>query len=66
MYVSQGVVGLPSVKAVDEYHESHSDIYKDKSKKDELQPAMSDIPLFYKEPKKKVKLSSPADDLNVG
>ena len=53
------------MKAVDEYHESHSDIYKDKSKKDELQPAMSDLPLFYKEPKKKVKLSSPADDLKV-
>ena len=54
------------MKAVDEYLESHSDIYKDKSKKDKLQPAMSDLPLFYKEPEKKVKLSSPADDLKVG
>ena len=53
------------MKAVDEYLESHSDIYKDKSKKDELPSTMSDLPLFYKEPKKKVKLSSPADDLKV-
>ena len=53
------------MKAVDEYHESHSDIYKDKSKKDELPPRVSDLPLFYKEPKKKVELSSPADDLKV-
>ena len=53
------------MKAVDEYHESHSDIYKDKTKKDELTPSVSDLPLFYKEPKKKVKLSSPADDLKV-
>ena len=54
------------MKAVDEYHESHSDIYKDKSKKDELPSNMSDLPLFYKEPRKKVNLSSPADDLKVG
>ena len=54
------------MKAVDEYLESHSDIYKDKSKKDKLPPAMSDLPLFDKESKKKVKLSSPADDLKVG
>ena len=53
------------MKAVDEYHERHGDIYKDKSKMDELPPTISDLPLFYKEPKKKVKLSSPADDLKV-
>ena len=59
------MVGLPRVKAVDEYHERYSDIYKDKIKKDDVPSAMTDHPLFYKEPKKKVKLSSPAFDLKV-
>ena len=58
-------MGLPDVKAVDEYHERFSNIYKDKHKKEEVVQSRTDLPLFYKEPKKKVKLSSPADDLKV-
>ena len=58
-------MGLPDVKAVDEYHERFSNIYKDKHKREELVQTRTDLPLFYKEPKKRVKLSSPADDLKV-
>ena len=65
MIIFQGVVGLPNVKAVGEYHERYDDIYKDKSKKKELPQTTTDLPLFYREPKKKVKLSSPTDDLKV-
>ena len=53
------------MKAVDEYHERYSDIYKDKVRKKEPPVPLVEHPQFYKEPKKKVKLSSPAEDLKV-
>ena len=56
---------MPRVKAVDEYHERYSDVYKDKLKKEDPHLTRAELPLFYKEPKKKVKLSSPTEDLKV-
>ena len=61
----KGVVGLPSIKSVDEYSERYGSVLKEGAR---LERSRNNAPTpntFYNEPKKRVKIASPVDDMKV-
>ena len=61
----KGIVGLPSIKSVDEYSERYGSVYNKDAKIEKSRNNMATPNTFYNEPKKRVKIASPVDDAKV-
>jgi len=49
---------------VDEYNERYGNVYKEKAKQERSRINIGTPTTFYNEPKKRVKIASPIDDVN--
>ena len=49
---------------MDEYNERYGNVYKEKAKQERSRNNVGTPTTFYNEPKKRVKIASPTEDLN--
>ena len=64
-FMLKGVVGLPSIKSVDEYSERYGSVLKEGARLERSRTNAPTPNTFYNEPKKRVKIASPVDDMKV-
>ena len=58
-------MGLPSIKSVDEYSERYGSVLKDGARLEKSRSSLPTQSTFYNEPKKRVKIADPVDDVKV-
>ena len=49
---------------MDEYNERYGNVYKEKAKQERARSSIGTPTTFYNEPKKRVKIASPIDDVD--